>query len=106
MVIDASHGEKEGAEERLTVIWIVFILAWKKGSLLIPSHPSFLNGYHEAKDGNNDSSWIVYTVTQVEEVKMVIKLIPIWSTCIIFWTIYSQMKTFTIEQATIMNIKV
>lgn len=34
---------------------------------------------------------------------MVMKLMPIWSTCILFWTIYSQMTTFTIEQATIMN---
>lgn len=36
---------------------------------------------------------------------MVIKLIPIWSTCIAFWTIYSQMNTFSIEQATMMNRK-
>lgn len=33
---------------------------------------------------------------------MVIKLLPIWSTCILFWTVYSQMTTFTIEQATFM----
>lgn len=59
-----------------------------------------------SKDGKKDNAWIVSTVTQVEEVKMVIKLIPIWSTCILFWTIYSQMNTFTIEQATFMNRKV
>lgn len=50
--------------------------------------------------------WIVSTVMEVEEVKMVLKLIPIWSTCILFWTVYSQMTTFTIEQATFMNRKV
>lgn len=49
---------------------------------------------------------LVSTMTQVEEVKMVINLIPIWSTCILFWTVYSQMNTFTIEQATFMNRKV
>lgn len=49
---------------------------------------------------------MVSTVTQVEEVKMVIKLLPIWATCILFWTVYSQMNTFTIEQATFMNRKV
>lgn len=43
------------------------------------------------------------TVTQVEEVKMVVMLLPIWSTCILFWTVYSQMNTFTIEQATFMD---
>lgn len=55
---------------------------------------------------NKNDPWIVSTVTQVEEVKMVLVLIPIWSTCILFWTIYSQMTTFTIEQATFMNRKV
>lgn len=56
------------------------------------------------EDKNNP--WIVSSVTHVEEVKMVIKLIPIWSTGILFWTVYSQMNTFSIEQATIMNRKV
>ncbi|KAJ6796076.1 putative protein NRT1/ PTR FAMILY 6.4 [Iris pallida] len=43
------------------------------------------------------------TVNQVEEVKMIFKLLPIWSTCILFWTVYSQMTTFSVEQATYMN---
>jgi len=43
------------------------------------------------------------TVTEVEEVKMVVKLLPIWSTCILFWTVYSQMTTFSVEQATRMD---
>ena len=55
---------------------------------------------------NKNNPWIVSTVTQVEEVKMVLKLMPIWSTCILFWTVYSQMTTFTIEQATFMNRKI
>ncbi|XP_061338187.1 protein NRT1/ PTR FAMILY 6.4 [Gastrolobium bilobum] len=108
----------------LTVIWGVLVLAWKKRRLPFPSQPTFLNGYLEAKvphterfrfldkaailDENcsKDRAWMVSTVTEVEEVKMVIKLIPIWSTCILFWTIYSQMNTFTIEQATFMNRKI
>ncbi|GMH12035.1 hypothetical protein Nepgr_013876 [Nepenthes gracilis] len=109
----------------LTVIWRVVFLAWTKRSLPQPSHPSFLNEYHNArvshtdkfkcldkaailddyaaKDENRNNPWIVSTVTHVEEVKMVLKLIPIWSTCILFWTVYSQMTTFTVEQATYMN---
>lgn len=120
---------KKAQGSPLTVIWRVMILAWKKRKLPLPSHPSFLNGFHEAevphthrlrfldkaaivdendeKEGNknNYSSWLVSSVTQVEEVKMVIKLIPIWSTGILFWTVYSQMTTFTVEQATFMNRK-
>ena len=53
-----------------------------------------------------NNPWIVSTVTEVEEVKMVFKLIPIWSTGILFWTIYSQMTTFTVEQASFMERKV
>ncbi|WRX08014.1 Proton-dependent oligopeptide transporter family - like 1 [Theobroma cacao] len=59
-----------------------------------------------AANANKSNPWMVSTVTQVEEVKMVLKLLPIWSTCILFWTIYSQMTTFTIEQATFMYRKV
>ncbi|KAL5573429.1 hypothetical protein UlMin_023026 [Ulmus minor] len=109
----------------LTTIWRVIFLAWKKRTHPYPPHPSLLNKYEEAStphtpkfkcldkaaivDGyavseeNKNNSWIVSTVTQVEEVKMVLKLIPIWSTCILFWTVYSQMTTFTIEQATFMK---
>ena len=61
---------------------------------------------YAAHEGNRSNSWIVSTVTQVEEVKLVFKLMPIWSTCILFWTVYSQMTTFTIEQATFMKRKV
>ncbi|XP_011005904.1 PREDICTED: protein NRT1/ PTR FAMILY 6.4-like isoform X2 [Populus euphratica] len=112
----------------LTIIWRVSLLAWKKRKHPYPSHPSLLNEYDSATvpyseklkcldkaaiiddptsigAGKNDP-WIVSTVMEVEEVKMVLKLIPIWSTCILFWTVYSQMITFTIEQATFMDRKV
>ncbi|GJW84599.1 cysteine-rich receptor-like protein kinase 8 [Tanacetum coccineum] len=62
----------------------------------------------ECKDTNEDRSnlWSVSTIVQVKEVKMVINLIPIWSTCILFWIIRPQIFTFTIEQATIMNRRI
>lgn len=66
---------------------------------------AILDGFAGASE-NKNNPWIVSTVTQVEEVKMVLKLMPIWSTCILFWTVYSQMTTFTIEQATFMNRKI
>ncbi|XP_021715940.1 protein NRT1/ PTR FAMILY 6.4-like [Chenopodium quinoa] len=112
----------------LTVVWRVLFLAFKKRKLPHPSHPSFLNGFQTAKisysplfrcldkaaiiddfaakDENRYNPWIVSTMTEVEEVKLVLKLFPIWSTCILFWTVYSQMTTFTIEQATFMDRKV
>lgn len=47
--------------------------------------------------------WKLCPVTRIEEVKMVIKLLPIWATTIIFWTTYAQMITFSVEQASTMN---
>ncbi|GJV74162.1 NRT1/ PTR family 6.4-like protein [Tanacetum coccineum] len=72
----------------------------------MPLDKAAILGDFKASDENKRNSWIVSTVTQVEEVKMVISLIPIWSTYILFWTVYSQMNTFTIEQATHMDRKV
>ncbi|KAL8136878.1 hypothetical protein V2J09_002879 [Rumex salicifolius] len=47
--------------------------------------------------------WKLTSVTQVEEVKMMIGLLPIWATTIMFWTTYAQMITFSVEQASTMD---
>ncbi|RRT82073.1 hypothetical protein B296_00015419 [Ensete ventricosum] len=47
--------------------------------------------------------WRLCSVTRVEEVKMMIQLLPVWATTIMFWTIYAQMMTFSVEQATTMD---
>lgn len=47
--------------------------------------------------------WELCSVTRVEEVKMVIKLLPIWATTILFWSTYAQMITFSVEQASTME---
>ncbi|XP_038695852.1 protein NRT1/ PTR FAMILY 6.2-like [Tripterygium wilfordii] len=59
-------------------------------------------------DYGNDGSlapnpWELCEVTRVEEVKMMVRLIPIWATTIIFWTTYAQMITFSVEQASTMK---
>ncbi|KAL9994519.1 putative ABC-type nitrate transporter [Helianthus debilis subsp. tardiflorus] len=103
----------------LTVTDRVLLSAWKNRKLSYPDHHSFLNGHKKLKcldkaiivDGggsrNKDKSndWMHIIITQAEDVKEVIKLIPIWSTCILFWTVYNQMDTFTTEQAAVMNFK-
>lgn len=52
---------------------------------------------------NMGNKWNLSTVTDVEEVKMVIRMLPIWATTIIFWTVYAQMTTFSVSQATTMD---
>ncbi|KAF3439540.1 hypothetical protein FNV43_RR17818 [Rhamnella rubrinervis] len=42
--------------------------------------------------------WRLCTVTQVEELKAIIRLLPIWATGIIFSTVYSQMSNYFVLQ--------
>ncbi|CAJ2650504.1 unnamed protein product [Trifolium pratense] len=47
--------------------------------------------------------WYLSTLTDVEEVKMIIRMLPIWATTIMFWSIHAQMTTFSVSQATTMD---
>ncbi|KAG9459654.1 hypothetical protein H6P81_004162 [Aristolochia fimbriata] len=58
---------------------------------------------YELGNGSPPNPWKLCTVTQVEEVKMMVRLLPIWATTIMFWTTYAQMITFSVEQATTME---
>ncbi|MBA0644698.1 hypothetical protein Goklo_028825, partial [Gossypium klotzschianum] len=49
------------------------------------------------------NKWNLATLTDVEEVKLVLRMLPIWATTIIFWTVYAQMSTFSVSQATTMD---
>ncbi|KAG0538032.1 hypothetical protein BDA96_03G200600 [Sorghum bicolor] len=56
------------------------------------------------RDGRpTPNPWKLCNVSRVEEVKMVARLMPVWATTILFWTIYAQMITFSVEQATTMD---
>ncbi|XP_071719885.1 protein NRT1/ PTR FAMILY 8.1-like [Rutidosis leptorrhynchoides] len=50
--------------------------------------------------------WRLCTVTQVEEFKSIIKLLPIWATTIIFATVYSQMSNLFVLQGSYMDITI
>ncbi|KAG4970827.1 hypothetical protein AAZX31_13G152000 [Glycine max] len=53
--------------------------------------------------GSESNPWKLCSLTRVEEVKMMVRLLPVWATTIIFWTIYAQMITFSVEQASTME---
>uniref|UniRef100_A0A0E0I7C7 Uncharacterized protein n=1 Tax=Oryza nivara TaxID=4536 RepID=A0A0E0I7C7_ORYNI len=57
---------------------------------------------NDAPDGEQ-SKWTLATLTDVEEVKTVARMLPIWATTIMFWTVYAQMTTFSVSQATTMD---
>uniref|UniRef100_A0A0D9VJU4 Major facilitator superfamily (MFS) profile domain-containing protein n=1 Tax=Leersia perrieri TaxID=77586 RepID=A0A0D9VJU4_9ORYZ len=51
-------------------------------------------------------SWKLCTVTQVEELKILLRLMPIWATSIIVSAAYSQMNTTFIQQGSAMDMRI
>ncbi|OWM71819.1 hypothetical protein CDL15_Pgr017702 [Punica granatum] len=125
---------KKLAGSPLTQIAAVFISAWRKRRLELPSDPSALYnvdeivavGVETPKNKKKQilphskqfrfldkaaikepempmNQWYLSTLTDVEEVKLVLRMLPIWATTIMFWTIHAQMMTFSIAQATTMD---
>ncbi|GAB4834215.1 hypothetical protein Ancab_032480 [Ancistrocladus abbreviatus] len=119
----------------LTQIAAVYVAAWRKRRLELPSDPSLLFNVDDVADPGSKkkkqelphtkdyrfldraaiknpemsaivtkvNKWYLSTLTDVEEVKLVLRMLPIWATTIMFWTIYAQMTTFSVSQATTMN---
>ncbi|CAL1375703.1 unnamed protein product [Linum trigynum] len=126
---------KRLAGSPLTQIAAVYVGAWRKRGLDLPSDPAALYNGEDIEEGSKkkkaklphskqfrfldraaikdtDSTatsankWNLSTLTDVEEVKMVIRMLPIWATTIIFWTVYAQMTTFSVSQATTMDRRI
>ncbi|KAM5572855.1 protein NRT1/ PTR FAMILY 6.3 [Rosa sericea] len=123
----------------LTQIAAVFVAAWKKRKMELPSDLSLLYNVDDIDDGQKKkqkqklphskqfcfldkaaikipesassttmiiNKWSLSTLTDIEEVKMIIRMLPIWATTILFWTVYAQMTTFSVSQATSMDRKI
>ncbi|CAK9144867.1 unnamed protein product [Ilex paraguariensis] len=56
---------------------------------------------HESKDRPN--SWHLCTVTQVEEVKCILRLLPIWLCTILYSVVFTQMASLFVEQGAAMK---
>ncbi|PQQ14196.1 protein NRT1/ PTR FAMILY 6.3 [Prunus yedoensis var. nudiflora] len=120
----------------LTQILGVFVAAWRKRNMELPSDVSFLYNIDDIDDGLKKkkkqklphskqfrfldkaaikdpktasgttmviNKWSLSTLTDVEEVKLIIRMLPIWATTIMFWTVYAQMTTFSVSKATSMD---
>ncbi|CAL4940546.1 unnamed protein product [Urochloa decumbens] len=117
----------------LTQVAAVTVAAWNKRALPVPSDPDMLYDVDDAAAAGEDvkgkqklphskecrfldhaaiidgespaaaSKWTLNTRTDVEEVKQVVRMLPIWATTIMFWTIHAQMTTFSVAQAELMD---
>eukprot|EP01018_Ginkgo_biloba_P019054 Gb_20275 [translate_table: standard] len=54
-------------------------------------------------NGKTAYSWRLCTVTQVEEVKLVLRLLPIWVACLMYGVVFSQSPTFFTKQGSTME---
>ncbi|KAL8153770.1 hypothetical protein V2J09_011530 [Rumex salicifolius] len=118
----------------LTQIAAVVVCAWRKRRLELPAESAALFDVDEVADvgkkkkkqmlprskqfraldkaaikaptddPTNPNKWSLSTLTDVEEVKLVVKMLPIWATTIIFWTVYVQMNTLSVAQASTMDL--
>jgi peptide/histidine transporter 3/4 len=60
----------------------------------------------ERKSGDYSNLWRLCTVTQVEELKILIRMFPVWATGIVFSAVYAQMSTMFVEQGTMMDTNI
>ncbi|XP_050275693.1 protein NRT1/ PTR FAMILY 8.3-like isoform X1 [Quercus robur] len=57
----------------------------------------------ENKSENFSNSWRLCTVTQVEELKILARMFPIWASGIVFSAVYAQMSSLFVEQGKMMD---
>lgn len=57
-------------------------------------------------EGNNFNPWHLCTVTQVEEVKCILRLLPIWLCTIIYSVVFTQMASTFVEQGAAMDTRI
>ncbi|XVF43489.1 hypothetical protein PTKIN_Ptkin02bG0044100 [Pterospermum kingtungense] len=60
----------------------------------------------EIRSGDFSNPWRLCTVTQVEELKILIRMFPIWATGILFSAVYAQMSTMFVEQGMMMDTSI
>lgn len=113
----------------LTPLLLVLVAALAKRNLPSPSHPDMLYEvpksdkaqgrllFHTDKlkfldkaaiieDGQTSSAWRLATVTEVEEMKLIINMVPIWLTTLPFGICVAQTSTFFIKQSTALNRRI
>ncbi|KAJ7541993.1 hypothetical protein O6H91_10G084700 [Diphasiastrum complanatum] len=122
------YRHQKPAGSPLAAIAQVFVAAAQKWQVKIPNDEKLLHELHEEssaiasrrklqhteelrfldkaaieidgdkESGNRLNPWRLCTVTQVEEVKIIIRILPIWASNIIYFAVYAQMSTFFVEQ--------
>ncbi|EFJ32364.1 hypothetical protein SELMODRAFT_439656 [Selaginella moellendorffii] len=127
------YRHKRPAGSALTRVAQVLVAACRKWMVEVPSDETFLYGFHDknsAIEGSRKiehteefkfldkaatvttrdrmleqppSPWNLCTVSEVEDVKQVVSIMPIWASNIFFSTVFAQMYSLFVEQGTRME---
>ena len=57
----------------------------------------------DVKSESSTEPWKLCTVTQVEELKILVRMLPIWATTIIFSAVYAQNSSLFVEQGMVLD---
>lgn len=57
----------------------------------------------DEKSESFSNPWRLCTVTQVEELKILVRMFPIWATTIVFSAVYAQISTMFVEQGMVLD---
>jgi len=57
----------------------------------------------DVKTADFNNPWRICTVTQVEELKILVRMFPVWATTIVFSAVYAQMSTMFVEQGMVLD---
>ncbi|KAL5995455.1 hypothetical protein ACLOJK_025517 [Asimina triloba] len=57
----------------------------------------------DVKNDEFSNPWRLCTVTQVEELKILVRMFPVWATGIVFSAVYAQMSTMFVEQGMVLD---
>ncbi|TVU33921.1 hypothetical protein EJB05_15737, partial [Eragrostis curvula] len=69
-----------------------------KAAIVVPSSGE--------KSASSTSSWRLCTVSQVEELKMLLRMFPVWSSMVLFFAVTEQKSSTFIEQGMVMDKRV
>nr|KYP57591.1 Peptide transporter PTR5 [Cajanus cajan] len=75
------------------------------GKIAHSNQMRFLDKASILQENNEPRAWKVCTVTQVEEVKILTRMLPILASTIIMNTCLAQLQTFSVQQGNVMNLK-
>ncbi|KAF6143327.1 hypothetical protein GIB67_039110 [Kingdonia uniflora] len=86
------------------IVYIQDNISWVWGlglptALIILSKAAFVVDGELKPDGTRSNKWRLCSIQQIEEVKCLIRIVPIWASGIIFFLSMAQQGTFTVSQA-------